>query len=80
MNPGSVGLPLDGDPHASYALYQDGKIKLRRARYDVDKTIRKLRRSTLPDDAVERLAEILRTGRNVKSTHDSKHLDVTQDA
>ena len=32
VNPGSVGLPLDGDPHASYALYQDGKIKLRRAK------------------------------------------------
>ena len=37
-------------------------------RYDVDKTIRKLRQSTLPDDAVERLAEILRTGRNVNVT------------
>ena len=64
-NPGSVGLPLDGDPRASYAVFQDGKVKLRRAKYDIEKTVRKLRQSTLPDDAVERLAEILRTGCNV---------------
>jgi predicted phosphodiesterase len=24
-NPGSVGLPLDGDPRASYAIWYDGK-------------------------------------------------------
>jgi putative phosphoesterase len=68
VNPGSVGLPLDGDPHASYAVFHEGKIKLRRAKYDVEKTIKKLRQSTLPADAAERLAEILRTGRNVGVT------------
>ena len=74
VNPGSVGLPLDGDPHASYAVFHEGKIKLRRAKYDVEKTIKKLRQSTLPVDAAERLAEILRTGRNVSVT-----IPITQD-
>ncbi|MFZ0708427.1 MAG: metallophosphoesterase family protein [Terrimicrobiaceae bacterium] len=64
VNPGSVGLPLDGNPQASYAVFHDGAIKLRRAKYDVEKMVSKLRQSTLPVDAVERLAEILRTGRN----------------
>jgi len=68
VNPGSVGLPLDGDPHASYAVFHDGKIKLRRAKYDVERTIKKLRQSTLPADDAERLAEILLTGRNVSAT------------
>jgi putative phosphoesterase len=63
-NPGSVGLPLDGDPRASYAVFHDGKIKLRRAKYDVEKTIGKLLRSPLPADAAERLATILRAGRS----------------
>jgi putative phosphoesterase len=68
VNPGSVGLSLDGDPRASYAVFHDGEINLRRAKYDVEKTIKKLRQSTLLADAAERLAEILRTGRNVSVT------------
>jgi diadenosine tetraphosphatase ApaH/serine/threonine PP2A family protein phosphatase len=35
LNPGSVGLPLDGDHRAAYALrHDDGSIELRRVRYD----------------------------------------------
>jgi diadenosine tetraphosphatase ApaH/serine/threonine PP2A family protein phosphatase len=35
VNPGSVGIPLDGDRRAAYAvLYDDGSIELRRAEYD----------------------------------------------
>jgi len=35
MNPGSVGLPYDGDPRASYVrLHDDGSIELRRVPYD----------------------------------------------
>jgi diadenosine tetraphosphatase ApaH/serine/threonine PP2A family protein phosphatase len=36
VNPGSVGLPLDGDTRAAYALQDpDGGIELRRVEYDV---------------------------------------------
>lgn len=35
VNPGSVGMPFDGDPRAAYALvHDDGQIELRRAAYD----------------------------------------------
>lgn len=35
VNPGSVGMPFDGDPRAAYALLgQDGAIEHRRVQYD----------------------------------------------
>jgi diadenosine tetraphosphatase ApaH/serine/threonine PP2A family protein phosphatase len=35
LNPGSVGMPLDGDVRAAYALIGDGgEIELRRVAYD----------------------------------------------
>jgi diadenosine tetraphosphatase ApaH/serine/threonine PP2A family protein phosphatase len=35
VNPGSVGMPFDGDPRASYALvHDDGSIEHRRVAYD----------------------------------------------
>ena len=35
VNPGSVGMPFDGDPRAAYALLtDDGRIEHRRVRYD----------------------------------------------
>jgi diadenosine tetraphosphatase ApaH/serine/threonine PP2A family protein phosphatase len=35
VNPGSVGLPFDGDQRAAYALISDdGELELRRVRYD----------------------------------------------
>jgi putative phosphoesterase len=37
INPGSVGLPLDGDTRAAYALVdRDGAVELRRVGYDND--------------------------------------------
>ena len=35
VNPGSVGMPLDGDHRAAYALmHEDGRIEHRRVEYD----------------------------------------------
>jgi diadenosine tetraphosphatase ApaH/serine/threonine PP2A family protein phosphatase len=35
VNPGSVGMPVDGDHRAAYALvHDDGRLQLRRAEYD----------------------------------------------
>jgi predicted phosphodiesterase len=35
INPGSVGMPFDGDPRAGYALLgDDGDVELRRVAYD----------------------------------------------
>jgi diadenosine tetraphosphatase ApaH/serine/threonine PP2A family protein phosphatase len=44
VNPGSVGLPLDGDHRAAYALVgDDGEIELRRAPYDHEASARAVR-------------------------------------
>jgi putative phosphoesterase len=40
VNPGSVGLPFDGDPRASWAvLHHDGRVERRRVAYDLDEAI-----------------------------------------
>ena len=36
INPGSVGLPFDGDRRAAWAMATDGLIELRRTAYDSD--------------------------------------------
>jgi hypothetical protein len=36
INPGSVGMPLDGDRRAAYALLHDDGAELRRVDYDSD--------------------------------------------
>jgi diadenosine tetraphosphatase ApaH/serine/threonine PP2A family protein phosphatase len=33
LNPGSVGMPFDGDPRAAYALLHDGRVERRRVAY-----------------------------------------------
>jgi predicted phosphodiesterase len=45
VNPGSVGVPLDGDPRAAYALIdpETRELELRRVEYDTAATIAKLR-------------------------------------
>jgi predicted phosphodiesterase len=45
VNPGSVGVPLDGDPRAAYALIDpdDGSLELRRVPYDTEAAIARLR-------------------------------------
>ena len=44
VNPGSVGMPLDGDRRAAWALRSpDGAIELRRTEYDVEAPIARLR-------------------------------------
>jgi putative phosphoesterase len=44
VNPGSVGLPWDGDNRAAYAvIHDDGRIEHRRAAYDVAASAAKVR-------------------------------------
>ncbi len=62
-NCGSVGMPFDGDPRASYLVVDNGVAAIRRVEYDVKREIASLMRSTYPD--AERIAETLRTARYV---------------
>ncbi len=64
VNPGSVGLPRDGDPRASYAILENHKVELKRIEYPIEQTVQAVNESPLPDDAKEFLAEVLRTGGN----------------
>jgi predicted phosphodiesterase len=43
VNPGSVGLPSDGDRRSAWAVLEDGRVSFRRAAYDVDAVIDELR-------------------------------------
>ena len=43
VNPGSVGMPLDGDPRGGWALYENGEIHLRRTEYDVERAAAQMR-------------------------------------
>jgi diadenosine tetraphosphatase ApaH/serine/threonine PP2A family protein phosphatase len=44
VNPGSVGMPSDGDRRAAWALRSpDGEIELRRTEYDADAVVERLR-------------------------------------
>ena len=59
-NSGSVGMPYDGDPRASYLLLTDGRPEIRRVEYDVEREIKSLLASNYPHK--EWLAEVRRRG------------------
>lgn len=59
-NSGSVGMPYDGDPRASYLLLTDGRPEIRRVEYDIEREIKSLLASNYPHR--EWLAEVRRRG------------------
>lgn len=63
-NSGSVGMPWDGDPRASYLLIEDGHLHVVRVRYDVEREAALLLASDYPD--APRLAEMRRRGVFIK--------------
>jgi len=58
INVGSIGQPRDGDPRASYVIYdfEAKEIQLRRVPYDVAAAQEKIRKSELPERLAARLA------------------------
>ncbi len=65
VNPGSAGMPFDGNPRASYAVLdtQTRRVRFERAKYDIEVTVSKLHELIGDDRHVYRqLASILRTG------------------
>jgi diadenosine tetraphosphatase ApaH/serine/threonine PP2A family protein phosphatase len=57
VNPGGVGQPRDGDPRASYAIYDSdsGVVKLYRVVYNISTTQGKMVRNNLPMRLIFRL-------------------------
>lgn len=58
INPGSVGQPRDGDPRASYAIYdtEDKSITLHRVAYDVAPVQSRMAALSLPHRLIARLS------------------------
>lgn len=63
LNPGSVGLPRDGDPRAAYAIIEGSRIKLKRVVYPIEETVARIEASPFPSRARRLLVETLRLGR-----------------
>lgn len=59
VNPGSVGQPRDGDPRASYVVYDSisGTVAHFRVEYDIKTTQDKIEECGLPEYLAGRLSE-----------------------
>jgi len=57
VNAGSVGQPRDGNPHASFGIYDSEKdvVQVRRVPYDIGKATKKIVAAGLPPVLAERL-------------------------
>jgi protein phosphatase len=60
VNPGSLGMPVDGDPRACFAVWEDGELRLERLAYNIELAIERLRSSGLPQEVAARMDEVLR--------------------
>jgi putative phosphoesterase len=69
INPGSVGLPRDGDPRASYAVMEDHRVELKRVEYPIETTVQTVLESPLPPPARDLLVDVLRTGVAKRATN-----------
>lgn len=64
INPGSVGQPRDGDPRASYAIIENGRVEIRRVDYDIDRTVDSMRTAGIADVVIQKAEIVLRAGGN----------------
>jgi predicted phosphodiesterase len=58
VNPGSVGQPRDGDPRASFAVWDRdrARVEFYRVEYDVERTQAKMKDAQLPTYLIDRLS------------------------
>lgn len=65
FNPGSIGLPFDGDPRASYVILsreEDIHLQFRRVSYDIDQAVKDLHETGYPEAAIPLLTHIYQHG------------------
>lgn len=65
VNPGSVGLARDGNPHARYAVIDNDAVTLKAVPYDVATTVAAVDASDLEPLAKQMLADVYTRGRYV---------------
>ena len=63
LNPGSVGLPRDGDPRARYAIIENGVVQLKQVPYSIADTLAGLATMEIDPKAKSMLADVYRFGR-----------------
>lgn len=63
FNPGSVGQPRDGDARAAFAILEDGKVSLHRAKYSIDTIVEAMRSNGFED----RISECLYYGTKIRT-------------
>jgi diadenosine tetraphosphatase ApaH/serine/threonine PP2A family protein phosphatase len=58
VNPGSVGQPRDGNPLASFAIFDSDSrvVTIHRIQYRLEETQEKIKRAGLPQPLADRLA------------------------
>ena len=62
VNPGSVSFPSGGGPMASYAVWEDGKVEIKRVKYDVKETVKALKTTSMPPENIDELSRKLLLG------------------
>jgi predicted phosphodiesterase len=60
VNPGSLGMPIDGDRRGCLAIWEDGQVILKRIQYDVERAVQRLQQSGLPKDVADKMSSVLR--------------------
>jgi putative phosphoesterase len=65
VNPGSLGQPRYGVPDPTYAIWEDGDVRIRHLHMPHDRTIEKIGLLPLEDEIIKRLQQILMTGQMV---------------
>lgn len=63
INPGTVGLPKDGDARAAFAIFAEGRVDLRRVAYDTDRAASRIWELPLRPDQSNRLIHLIRHAR-----------------
>ena len=56
INVGSVGQPRDSNPKASYAIFDQTGVEIRRIDYPIEQTQQKMKEAGLPSYLIDRLA------------------------
>jgi predicted phosphodiesterase len=62
INPGSVGQSKDVPAVASYAVWNDGEVEIKRVAYDINKTIEKILSTPLDTHIKSNLVTVLECG------------------
>jgi protein phosphatase len=62
VNPGSLGQPKTGKADACYAVWEDGKFRLKQFAYPVERAVQRIEQLPVPPNIKRDLATVLRTG------------------